>query len=74
MFSEYEMVRLKRPQSGLESGAVGTIVMAYDSVQPGYEVEFADATGVTIALLTLYDDDLEAMAQPEDQKNHGTAK
>ena len=33
--------------------------MVYDSVPPGYDVEFADRDGVTVALLTLRDDDLE---------------
>jgi hypothetical protein len=34
--------------------------MAYDSVPPGYEVEFMDSHGMTLALLTLFDEDLEA--------------
>ncbi len=59
MFSEYDVVKLKRPLSGLEAGAVGAILMVYDSVPPGYEVEFTDQDGVTLALLTLRDDDLE---------------
>jgi hypothetical protein len=59
MFSEYQMVKLKRPLSGLQAGAIGTIVMVYDFVPPGYEVEFTDGGIVTLALLTLHDDDLE---------------
>ena len=61
MFSEFEVVKLKRPLSGLEAGAGGTILMVYDSVPPGYTVEFADQDGVTLALLTLRDDDLEPL-------------
>ena len=63
MFSEYEVVKLKRHLSGLKAGAIGTIVMAYDSVPPGYEVEFTDADGVTLMLLTLHDDDLEPVTE-----------
>ena len=59
MFSEYQSVKLKRPFSGLSAGAIGTIVMVYDFVPPGYEVEFTDGGIVTLALLTLHDDDLE---------------
>jgi hypothetical protein len=60
--SEYEMVRLKRSQSGLEAGAVGTILMGLPVSPDCYTVEFADKSGVTIALLTLYDDDLEPLS------------
>ena len=42
---------------GLPAGALGTIVMAYPGVRPGYEVEFCDDNGITLALLTLYDKD-----------------
>lgn len=54
-FNMYDVVKLKHPRAndGLDAGAVGTIVMAYDFPRPGYEVEF------TTALLTLYDKDLE---------------
>ena len=59
MFSEYEVVNLKRPQSGLSAGAIGAIVMVYDSVPLAYEAEFTDPRGMTVAVLTLRDDDLE---------------
>jgi hypothetical protein len=35
--------------------------MVYESPRVGYEVEFLDESGRTLALLTLYDDDLEAI-------------
>jgi hypothetical protein len=63
MFSEYEVVKLKRPLVGLNAGAIGAIVMAYNFVPPGYEVEFTDADGVTLALLTLHDEDLEPVTE-----------
>jgi len=59
MFSEYQVVRLKRTMHAVPAGAIGAIVMAYDSVPPGYEVEFTDRDGRTIALLTLQEEDLE---------------
>jgi hypothetical protein len=58
MFDEFEVVSLKRPIRSLDAGAIGAIVMVYDSVPPAYEVEFADSNGVTLELLTLHDDDL----------------
>jgi hypothetical protein len=63
VFNEYQMVRLKRPTSGLAAGTIGTVVMVYTDPMPGYEVEFCDKDGFTLALLTLYDDDL--LAAPE---------
>jgi hypothetical protein len=65
VFDEYQMVRLKRPTGGLAVGTVGTIVMVYMDARPGYEVEFCDKDGFTLALLTLYDDDLVAAPEVE---------
>ncbi|WP_179472860.1 DUF4926 domain-containing protein [Mycolicibacterium vinylchloridicum] len=60
---EYDGVRLLRPlpQYDLPVGAQGTVVMVYrdPSLPPTYEVEFADDDGVTLALVTLKDDDVE---------------
>ena len=61
MFSEYELVRLQKTQAGVDAGTVGTVVMVYASDPPGYEVEFADSNGVTTALLTLFDGDLDSI-------------
>lgn len=48
--------------SPLDAGAEGIVVMLYDFADPvGYEVEFIDAEGHTTALLTLHDNDLEAV-------------
>ena len=62
MFSEYQVVKLREPRGGLPAGALGAIVMVYDSIPCGYDVEFTDSHGVTLALLTLGDDDLEPVA------------
>jgi hypothetical protein len=59
MFTEYEVVRLKRSKSGLPAGTRGTVVMVHEALPPAYEVEFVDRTGRTLALLTLTDADLE---------------
>ncbi|TDO14651.1 uncharacterized protein DUF4926 [Mycobacterium sp. BK086] len=60
---EYDGVRLLRPlpEHDLPVGAQGTVVMVYrDAGLPSaYEVEFADADGVTQALVTLGGDDIE---------------
>jgi hypothetical protein len=61
MFNEFEVVRLKRDQPGIKAGANGTVLMVYESPRVGYEVEFLDESGHTLALLSLYDDDLEAV-------------
>lgn len=68
-FSEYEIVKLKRPQADLPAGVTGTVVMVYNSVPPGYDVEFVDEKGETLAVLTLRDEDLEAT----DMGKRGTA-
>jgi hypothetical protein len=70
---EYDIVRLLRPlpEYNLPAGARGTVVVDYTkydyakssgkSLRPAYEVEFADAHGVTQALVTIYEDDLEVV-------------
>lgn len=59
-FREYDVVRLRTalPSHGLQEGAIGAIVMVYRD-PPGYEVEFVDAAGMTVALVTLRDSELE---------------
>ncbi len=46
----------ERPQDGLVSGQVGTVVEVYPP--DGFEVEFLDAQGRTIALVTLQRSDI----------------
>ena len=56
----FDVVRLlaDRPQDGLAAGAVGAIVQIYTDPQPGYEVEFADPDGRTLALITVAPDEV----------------
>ena len=57
---EYDVVRLRRPlpEHKLATGAVGAVVMVYHDPL-AYEVEFCDEYGVTLALLTLQEEDIE---------------
>ncbi|MBY0442209.1 MAG: DUF4926 domain-containing protein [Mycobacteriaceae bacterium] len=62
------MVQLLRalPEHNLPAGSRGTVVMAYRKyssrdLPPAYEVEFADADGVTHALVTVSEDDLDVV-------------
>lgn len=48
-----------RPQDGLASGQVGTVVEVHST--DGFEVEFLDSQGRTIALLTLKRSDFLAL-------------
>jgi hypothetical protein len=73
-FNEYQHVRLKHdrptvsdhPFTFLEVPRAvttkdpGIIVDVHDVEGPGYEVEFFDADGQTLDLLTLFEDEIEA--------------
>ena len=69
----YELVELAvdLPDENLSRGMIGTIVEIYDS-PPGFEVEFADSDGRSIALLGLGPDQIRPAAQPTDSNNSGT--
>lgn len=60
MFNEYDVVRLRvpLPAHGLAAGTIGAVVMVYET-PPGYEVEFVDEAGDTLALVTLSGEELE---------------
>ncbi|MGC4866226.1 DUF4926 domain-containing protein [Micromonospora sp. DT53] len=49
------MVELRdaRPSERLPAGATGTVVHVFDGPPTAYEVEFADADGRTVAMVTL---------------------
>ncbi len=65
MFNEYDVVRLKRdmPSHGLVAGTRGTIVVVYEDphLPRAYEVEFVNAKGKTLAIVTLKENDLEVV-------------
>jgi hypothetical protein len=72
-YDEYQYVRLRRdrpavsdhPFTQLDVPRVvttedhGIIVLVHDVEHPGYEVEFFDANGTTVDLLTLAEEEIE---------------
>jgi Domain of unknown function (DUF4926) len=66
MFEEHQCVKLRRPIPPMDKGAVGVVVMVYDFTERlGYEVEFVDREGFTLALMTLRGEDLEPAGSVE---------
>ena len=47
------------PSANLSAGMLGTVVLIYGGNPPVYEVEFTDDEGITLAMLTLEQDDIE---------------
>jgi hypothetical protein len=69
---EYDVVRLLRdlPEHNLSAGSTGAVVMDYtkhsDGTRPpAYEVEFVDSEGLTQALVTIAEEDLEVVWRPD---------
>ncbi len=69
---ELDVVRLLRPlpEHNLAAGSRGAVVMdrakySAEDLPPAYEVEFAEADGVTQALVTVSGDDLEVVWRPD---------
>ena len=58
-----DAVRLKvaKPEHGLAAGAIGAIVMEYETPREAYEVEFVDDEGQTVAMLALTPDEFEVV-------------
>jgi Domain of unknown function (DUF4926) len=68
---EYDVVRLLQPlpEHDLPAGSTGTVVVDYTTfsnkdLPPAYEVEFMDSDGVTQAVVTVYEKDLEVVLRP----------
>jgi hypothetical protein len=68
---EYDVVRLLRdlPEHNLSAGSTGAVVMDYTkhsnlNLPAAYEVEFVDSEGVTQALVTVAEEDLEVVSRP----------
>ena len=61
-FKELDTVILERdlPERGLRTGDLGAVVEVYEP--DGLEVEFVDAAGETVALVTLKQEDVRAVA------------
>lgn len=60
--AEHSLVVLKRERSAekLSAGDVGAVVHIYEGGK-GYEVEFVDGDGTTVALLTLAADEVRPL-------------
>jgi len=65
MLREHDLVVLRRdlPKHALEAGDVGVVVGTYP--KGAYEVEFVNAAGETLAVLTLEPEDLRSMEGSE---------
>ncbi len=65
MPDEHELVVLRRdlPDHGLKAGDVGVVVAKYEA--DAFEVEFVNAGGTTLAVLTLESSDLRPMENVE---------
>ena len=66
MIQELETIVLTRPfpKHGLEEGDVGVVVHVY-ARNAAYEVEFVNAAGKTVALMTVESSDIRPMAAEE---------
>jgi hypothetical protein len=58
-FLDYDVVKARaRLASAVPPGTIGTVLMVFATERPSYEVEFADASGESLAVLTVTEDDL----------------
>lgn len=67
MFTEYEMVRLRRdmPGKNLWTGDVGVVVIVYDepNLPRAYEVDFSNLEEKELKTVTLYEEDIESIEE-----------
>ena len=66
MFQELEVVVLTSdlPANQLKAGDVGTVVLVHGDGQ-GYEVEFSSFTGETLAVVSVYPDQIRRVDRRE---------
>ncbi|MDU4128448.1 DUF4926 domain-containing protein [Pantoea sp.] len=63
MLKEYDVVKSTKVLSdSIVVGCKGAVVMVYTEPTLGYEVEFVDADGETLDVLTVYPDDIELLS------------
>lgn len=59
-FSVFDTVRILTGSiDGVKKGEIGAIIMAFDSPQEAYEVEFLDKEGYPKVQCTLFPEDIE---------------
>ena len=65
MYKEHDIVALRKdmPEHGLCRDDIGTVVACYEST--GVEVEFTEADGDTIAVLTMPVEEIRPLARRE---------
>lgn len=66
MISELDQVVLQAdlPEHGLQQGDIGTVVLIHQS-GVGYEVEFVTLDGETVAVVSLFANQVRSIAQRE---------
>ncbi|MBZ0301179.1 MAG: DUF4926 domain-containing protein [Anaerolineae bacterium] len=66
MLEELEIVVLTDdlPEHGLKAGDVGTIVLVHGEAE-GYEVEFTSLTGETLAIVSVYPNQIRRVGHRE---------
>ena len=65
MIKEFDRVALRvdLPEHGLKAGDVGTVVLEHD--QRGYEVEFLTLMGETVAVVSVFADQVRPIQRGE---------
>lgn len=70
-FADLEVVQSKQThpaaggQAAVRAGQVGTVVHVFSKPSPAYEVEFCDADGETLAMLTLTAEQIAKTSAPK---------
>ncbi|HEX6386115.1 MAG TPA: DUF4926 domain-containing protein [Anaerolineae bacterium] len=66
MIKELDRIILKSdlPEHGLKSGDIGTVVLVHGNGE-GYEVEFVSLDGETVAVVSLYADQVRQIGRGE---------
>jgi hypothetical protein len=62
-YSRVKLLTDKYINEGVSSGSVGYVIEVYDN---GYELEFSDKNGVTIALFSVAPDEIELYPETEE--------
>ena len=58
-FLDYDVVKARAQlASAIAPGTIGTVLMVFTTEPPSYEVEFVDAAGESLAVMTVIEDAL----------------
>ncbi|GAA4012476.1 DUF4926 domain-containing protein [Actimicrobium antarcticum] len=65
-FFEYDVVRsIRTLGEDVPSGTSGAVLMVFSSTHPQYEVEFVDAAGESLSVMTVKEEDLELVQRAD---------